>query len=193
MNPGGGKSKGSAFERTICRSLTQWISGEEKPELFWRTAGSGAAATVDMRKGKKASMHGDIMSIDPLSAWLTDVFYIECKSYKKLDILSLFVKKGTLYQFWQKLDEESKKAEKIPMLIFKWNASQVYLAMPAAMLDGLPLDLLEFMVLNIKTFNYDIAVFDFSMFIQEVDCKTLQNEMHENLKYYKRMVHGRGE
>ena len=42
----GGKAKGSAFEREVCKMLNVWLTGKEKPYVFWRSPSSGALATI---------------------------------------------------------------------------------------------------------------------------------------------------
>ena len=86
MKPGGGKQKGGDFERKVCRLLTKWITGKEKPEIFWRTPSSGAKATQDHRASHESDHHGDIMAIDEKGFWFTDYFLIECKFYADFDI-----------------------------------------------------------------------------------------------------------
>lgn len=61
----GSKSKkGSQFERTICKMLSLWWSGDKKrDDIFWRTAGSGGRATVRQKQGKKtADSAADMMA-----------------------------------------------------------------------------------------------------------------------------------
>lgn len=80
MKAGRGKRKGSGFERLLCTQLSQWWTGGQRDDVFWRTAGSGARATVRARKGKKTQPHcGDICAIDPIGKPLTDVFAVELK------------------------------------------------------------------------------------------------------------------
>jgi len=39
-------AKGSSFEREICTILSKWWTNNERDDVFWRTAGSGARATT---------------------------------------------------------------------------------------------------------------------------------------------------
>lgn len=73
-------SKGSAFERDLCRRLSLWWTGGERDDVFWRTAGSGGRATNRRRRGRStANSEGDICALDPVGADLLRVFAIECK------------------------------------------------------------------------------------------------------------------
>ncbi len=61
-----GPEKGGEYERLICRDLTTWVDPTRekgKPELFWRSATSGAKATQDTKAGRKANQGGDIIAI----------------------------------------------------------------------------------------------------------------------------------
>jgi len=127
MKAGAGKNKGGGFEIQICRRLSLWITGAEKPEIFWRSASSGAKATVDRKKKVSTKMNGDIMAIDPRGEWLTKHFFIECKFYKDIRFEDLVKKKGQLYEFWKKCLLESEEANLKPLLIFKRNMSRTYI------------------------------------------------------------------
>jgi hypothetical protein len=126
MKPGGGKNKGSAFEREVCRKLTKWATGEEKPEIFWRTSASGAQATMSKKKGHKSKMGGDIMAIDERGMLFTKTFYCECKSYKELRVEDFLVGSGNLFSFWKKCQKEAAEEGKRPLLIFKKNRSKIF-------------------------------------------------------------------
>jgi len=76
----GRSSKGSSFEREVCKTLSLWWTDGRRDDVFWRTAGSGARATTRRSKGKKT--HGqssDICATDPIGEPLTDLLTIECK------------------------------------------------------------------------------------------------------------------
>lgn len=74
--------KGGQFERTICRQLSVWWSGDsEVDDLFWRSSQSGGRATTRAKKGKKTRGHcGDISATDSVGARLTKMVTIECKN-----------------------------------------------------------------------------------------------------------------
>jgi hypothetical protein len=118
MKAGSGKAKGSAFEREICTKLSLWVSDCKSIDLFWRSAMSGGRATV--RKGA-VRQAGDITAVAPEGHKLTDVFYIECKAYKKLSLDCLIKGKGELITFWNIAVKEAAKYQRIPCLIFKQN------------------------------------------------------------------------
>lgn len=71
MKKGRSKGKGNSYEIKIARILSQWYEPETKDDLFWRTAGSGAKATVT-RRGQ-TSFVGDITFLpqpDALRVWI---------------------------------------------------------------------------------------------------------------------------
>ncbi len=129
MKKGGQNAKGGDFERLICRLLTKWITGEEKPEIFWRSATSGAKATQDAKAGHKSKMGGDIVAIDEQGQWFTNAFSIECKNradYGNLD--QLLLKRGEFLKWWEQTCKDADRADKAPLLIFKRVRGQVLVA-----------------------------------------------------------------
>lgn len=72
--------KGSKFERDMCKRLSMWYSHEKRDDIFWRTAGSGARATVRMKQGKMtADSAGDISALHPSGKRLTRLCIFELK------------------------------------------------------------------------------------------------------------------
>jgi hypothetical protein len=120
---GGGKSKGSAFERLICRDLSLLISKGTREDLLWRSSMSGGRATIQLRRDVlNQTQAGDISSIDILSHWLIRDFTIECKHYADLEFTSGFLSNsGSLHRFWQSLVKITIPRNKSPMLIAKQN------------------------------------------------------------------------
>lgn len=119
MKKGGGKAKGSAFEREVCRIFTKWITGKSKPVIFWRTASSGAQFT--QTKGKGSKMAADLMAVEPEGCVLTDRFAIECKSYSTVSFKMLLKqsKSCKITLWWEQVVEDASKISKKPMLVFK--------------------------------------------------------------------------
>ena len=86
-----GSAKGSAFERSVCKTLSLWFSKGKRDDLFWRTSGSGARATVRGKKGKSTiSGHGDIEATCSEGKLLTEWTCWELKcGYDDVDFLGL--------------------------------------------------------------------------------------------------------
>ncbi len=139
MRAGGGKQKGASFERQICVALSQWVSNKKRKDLYWRSAMSGGRATLGFRKGEKhLSQGGDISSIDPIGAGLTDKFFIEIKFLKNLDLAAFWLGSGTLFRFWEIAQKEACKYNKEPMLIAKQNFYDTLVIVGAGSKLGFP-------------------------------------------------------
>ena len=132
MRKGGGKSKGAAFERAICKELSLWLSRGKREDLLWRSAMSGGRSTVAARKGLTLkSQAGDISSIDKLSHSFIDTFYIECKFYRDLQLGSLIKGSGKLFSFWDIAKKEARLYKKLPILIAKQNNHPIIVCLSA--------------------------------------------------------------
>lgn len=122
MRAGGGKSKGSSYERAVCKRLSLWVTGDKEADVFWRSSLSGGRATVAHRKGKTVRQAGDICAVSPEGHALCDKAYLECKHYRNLDFSNFFIRgAGTLAKFWRVACVEAKKHGKEPMLIARQN------------------------------------------------------------------------
>lgn len=125
MRPGGGKSKGSSFEREVSRlwdKLWLVVSG-----TFWRTTNSG---------GWKEP--GDIAPrLRPANKELIWwPFVVECKYERAIDILEVFTdkKKKKLLGYWKQVTREQVQVLKtgktiedaIRLVIFKRNNSPIF-------------------------------------------------------------------
>lgn len=127
MKAGGGKQKGAGFERLVCKQLSLWITNGEKPDVFWRSAMSGGRSTVFAKKGREASTQaGDITATGAEGHLLADLFFMECKFYRDLSLLSFIFghQRGKLHEFWRVAREQAHKHKKQPMLIAKQNLEQ---------------------------------------------------------------------
>lgn len=124
MKAGGGKQKGASFERLVCKHLSLWITEGAKQDVFWRSAMSGGRSTVLNRKGvAAAAQSGDISAVSPEGHALISKFFVECKFYRDLSLLSFVFghARGKLHEFWRVAQQEAVKHKKAPMLIAKQN------------------------------------------------------------------------
>lgn len=121
------QGKGSDFERLIARKLSLWIQGAEKPELFWRSASSGAAATQSRKRGQSSNMNGDLVAIAPAGQFFTNIFSLECKHYADYS-LDEFLKpiQGDIKLWWAQCCRDAQHANKLPFLIFRKNNSPIF-------------------------------------------------------------------
>jgi hypothetical protein len=124
--PGGGKAKGSSFEREICNMISLWWSRGTRIDLCWRSASSGARGTIT--KTKTIGYHGDLVAVDDDIKPLFKKFCFECKSYKDLQILSLFKDvHNQLFAWWKQATKEAIQSNRQPILIFKINTFPIML------------------------------------------------------------------
>jgi hypothetical protein len=123
MRPGGGKAKGSSFERQICGKLSFWVTHGKRDDCMWRSAISGGRATVRFKKGKTTrSQTGDICSVAREAEAFLNTFIVECKHVKSLDLEAALVHcRGFLVPVWHKLEDEAAKHSKRPLLIARQN------------------------------------------------------------------------
>jgi len=113
-----GKAKGSEEERKICKYLSKWLTGSERPYQFWRTSNSGGTSTVI---AENIHMTGDITAITPEARWVTDLFSIEIKcGYPQVDLMDhLKNRKSTeIEDFWKQCNKDAERAHKYPLLVF---------------------------------------------------------------------------
>ena len=113
-------ASGSNWERDVCKFLSLWVQGTEKPYLFWRGRGSGSVFTRDDLSGE--SFAGDIYHVREEGKFITDKFTIECKAgypQTSLDNHLKYNKKDWVREFWLQTINDAHKTNKFPMLIYK--------------------------------------------------------------------------
>ena len=113
------KGKGNANEIKICKRLSKWAIGADKPLLFWRIGSSGAQATLT--KDVKSKLVGDVVAIDEKGAFLTDIVVIELKDVKTTNILDFISPRKAsedIVTWWEKVSLQAADAGRYPMLIF---------------------------------------------------------------------------
>lgn len=158
MRPGGGKAKGSSFEREICKLLSLWITRNARDDVLWRSAMSGGRATVHAKRGKQmAHVAGDICSVHPAGVPFVDKFYVELKTYRDLKIPQLlFAGGGTLAEFWDETVTLAAANRKLPMLIFKQNQYAPMVGLNALGLEEF--SLVGSMYVRANFWNNDLAI-----------------------------------
>lgn len=117
------KRKGSSFERNIAKRLSLFLSEGKRDDLLWRSQSSGARFTSRMKTGKDTkNQSGDITFTDSDAEWFIELFSIEVKNYKDINLWSMIEENKTgLYGFWTQTKRDAKLSNKIPMLIVKQN------------------------------------------------------------------------
>lgn len=120
MKKGGGRAKGSAFERHVAKMVVATFEcyGISNADCY-RTPLSGGhlhASKLDP---------GDLVMSPKLRKYFP--YSVECKSYKKLDwpkLLSPGKDKGHWTDWWQQCKKAS--GEALPLLVFRQNRSEIF-------------------------------------------------------------------
>lgn len=106
-------SKGSNFERELCKQISLWWSDGASDAVFWRTSNSGGRATVRGRKGKQTTNQaGDLCAIDPVGQPFVKAITTEIKrGYSKHTLADLLDKPASaalqVYEEWIMQAEQS--------------------------------------------------------------------------------------
>jgi hypothetical protein len=144
----GSKAKGSSFERSVCRSLSLWLSDGERDDLLWRSSMSGGRATVQLAKGRvNLSQSGDVSAIGQGAYEFCERTFVEIKHYRALQIDRwMLCGTGNLAKFWSRAVEEADKYGKRPLLVVRQNyyptlaitdaSADVFDGMPRIVLSG---------------------------------------------------------
>lgn len=177
MKSGGGKAKGSAFEREVARKLTVWLTGQDKEYFFYRSPSSGAVATINEMNG---DISGDIIAVKPEARALTSIFSIECKDgYPDAEIMKIFKnnKNDIIQEFWKQCITDARKANKQGMLIFKKKGFPIIVGIE----DGTKISkVMKDKISKNVTISYDIlphiVFFEFDEFLNSLDKKIIRRK-----------------
>lgn len=125
IRSGGSKAKGNSHEWVVARALGKWFYDDS--ESLIRMPTSGALAT--MLPTNREHLVGDVLQVKGRTQF---PFAVEAKHHKELHLVHLLFERKTskLYKFWKLIKKESKKANKIPMLVFKSNFQDVLVVLP---------------------------------------------------------------
>lgn len=129
------KAKGNSFELKVSKVLADALA----PLKFIRVPGSGARVG-----GGNFNKFGALFSQESLNIFVGDVVAsnetevgikckvsIECKSYATAENFSLLMLGSSKIFGWMNESEvDALKTGKVPILIFKWNRTDVYVASP---------------------------------------------------------------
>jgi len=132
MRSGGGKAKGSEFERHVCKQLSLWITHGKKQDIFWRSAMSGGRATVALNFDIVLSAQaGDVSAVHEEGYKFTNKYYVEIKFYKDLEYKSLLLNNtGKFAKFWEHdTCEQARRYSKLPMFIAKENRQPIMIGL----------------------------------------------------------------
>lgn len=129
--------KGSAFEREICKRLSEWWTDGRRGDIFWRTTTSGARATTRAAKGQSTyGQYGDIQATDPIGGPLLKLICFELKcGYPAVSVGDLIdtVNGGKVWNEWIKKAKRSAEGAKSChwMIVFKKGRRQSMVVYPS--------------------------------------------------------------
>uniref|UniRef100_A0A6M3IXH7 Uncharacterized protein n=1 Tax=viral metagenome TaxID=1070528 RepID=A0A6M3IXH7_9ZZZZ len=188
-------SKGSTFERQICKQLSLWWTNQKRDDVFWRTAGSGARATQRKKSGQTTfGQDGDVQATDPIGQPLLDLCTIEIKrgysSCTPFDIIDKPQKKPA-QQMWEKWIAQAQRecgeaGSKYWMIISKRDRREITIAMPRVFFHRLFLEKSGwvpegiFLSMNYKDAttkakcHIGISIFSFNSFLELANPKTIK-------------------
>jgi hypothetical protein len=127
------KGKGNGFESQIAKKLSAALN----PLKFIRTQGSGARVggknfeTIGQMFGEDALklFVGDVVPVNEKESGVTFNFSVECKFYKTPDgFTSLVSGTSNVFKWMQEAIDDASKIDRVPLLIFKWNNTQIFVA-----------------------------------------------------------------
>ena len=140
---------------------------------------SGGRATVMYKSGKVAAAQaGDISAVDKLGHNLSELFYIECKFYKSLQLRDVFYdRQSGLPGFWSTAKEEADKYNKLPMLIAKQNnyATMLSIDRDATHLFFGTLSVVRNKLCRAYFPRHNMYVFTFEEFLESTNPKVLKD------------------
>lgn len=127
MKAGGGRIKGSVFERKVAGLIVEAFSefGICKTDCY-RTPLSGGHFAASKKDPGDILMSPKLQKLFP--------FVIECKSYKKLQwdrmILSHQGVRGIMVKWWKQARKAALKTGGLPMVVFKQNNGLIWAMVP---------------------------------------------------------------
>lgn len=125
MRPGGGKAKGSAYERRIAKILTS-VFYPDNDGIFQRIYSHPIPKKGEVR-GDLVSMRRYVVKADPVSPEESLVidksfpFTVECKDYKGIKPLfsGLYSKECEIFDWLWQAHEVAVQNKKMPLVVFK--------------------------------------------------------------------------
>jgi len=120
MRPGASKAKGNRWERACGATLSLWISGGERSDLFCRTVLSGGQFTVS----EGAGIPGDLMANHPAAFSFMALFSVEAKHRASIELERYLLDPGGknfLAKVFQQTRDQALRVGVSPMVIAKAN------------------------------------------------------------------------
>lgn len=171
LKPGGGKTKGSGWERTCCEILSLWLSKGERKDLICRTVGSGGQFTSSAQRGTIKGLAGDLRAQDGIEAFkFFERTVTECKFWADLELVKFLLQSGELYEAMQKVKKEAEQTEKPNWWLLAKQNNRQPLLFTQCDFNGnagfkYPLEKLRYHLL----FNASVFMFTLDEFVKVVD------------------------
>ena len=132
MKAGGGKEKGSGFERECCVLFSLWISRGQHRDLFERNVTSGGAFTSAAKRGVQRGVPGDLMASHPLSFPFLERFMIEAKFWNDLFLdRAMWNPREEICKVIREQEDRAAESKRIFLLVAKQNRRYPLIIMPA--------------------------------------------------------------
>ena len=181
------KAKGNKYEIQICRKLSKWASGRDKPLWYWKSGSSRAQATLT--KEVKSKLGGDVVAIDERGSFLTEILVIEVKDVKTTNILDFITpskSKDNIKGWWEKVSKQAEEAGREPCLIFhRYKSKYSYVLFYSEFIDKLDMFIgveagIDIAGVRILEFDYFLDQIDPWMFVWEFLGTDKMNEVKSN-------------
>ena len=161
------KKIGNSWEREFCKILSKWVSPQSGDLLFWRSASSGALATIrNKKKLNSINMDGDITCLDPQYSELTKKIYFECKTVQSDDFNFWDSPKSSyLYHAIDETFENAYNLKKLPFLAIKIRNSKTpkLIVLPESVLPSISINP-NYCVWRVNKNRYSFVVIKMSSF-----------------------------
>ncbi|MCK5016587.1 MAG: hypothetical protein KAS32_05875, partial [Candidatus Peribacteraceae bacterium] len=117
------KRKGNKFELDIAKKLSLFLSEGVSDDWFGRSQNSGGRQTIRKKSGKDThNQDGDITVVHMNAAIFGDVYTVECKHYKNIELWGLLTgANSNIVTFWNQVCQKALEVNKKPILIAKQN------------------------------------------------------------------------
>jgi len=116
-------SKGGNFESLIAKKLSLWITEGESDDVLEKNSGSGSKQTIRAKQNKDIrSSTGDIGIASGEGAEFCELFSIECKHYKSINLWSLITGAADgILTFWEQAKKNASLTGRHAILICRQN------------------------------------------------------------------------
>lgn len=120
MRPGGGRAKGSAFEREVAKMIVATFASKGiTKEDCYRTPLSGGHVYASKKDPGDLQISAALAKLFPYS--------VECKSYRSLPWEKLVRRTTSIFdKWWEQALRAAEGTKRLPILVFKQNGSPAY-------------------------------------------------------------------